>query len=84
MDNDFKVNIGKSGKLVKHFLNKEQYVEISETYSNAMIEDNWHALFRMADIFLKQQKGLAKNLSFKTNLPEAENAINYIKAIKNS
>lgn len=81
-DYAFNISIGKSGKFAKDFLSQELYEDILKTFTDADIDNNWKAIFLMADIFKTQQIEFANKQNFQLNSIEAENAINYIKKIK--
>lgn len=81
-DYAFNISIGKSGKFAKDFLSQELYEDILKTFTDADIDNNWKAFFLMADIFKTQQIEFANKQNFQLNSIEAENAINYIKKIK--
>ncbi len=74
-ENQFSVNIGKSGKFARNYLDPALHEKILNTYSGADPENNWKALFLMADIFKHEQLKLAKRLDFSVNRQEAENSL---------
>jgi len=81
IDTNFSVSIGKSGKLIKNYLQPELYDSILKTYSDHILENNWKALFLMTDIFGQLAQAVAKKLEFNYILTEEENVKTYLKNV---
>lgn len=80
-DNDFKIDTGKSGKFLNVFLDGELFKQVLKTYADSDPENNWNALFLMAEIFRELQNSLAEKLKFEMKSIEAGNSLKYIKEI---
>lgn len=82
VENNFEVSAGKSGKFAKRFMHESLYKDVLKTYSDADTENNWSALQLMTEIFIKEQKKLAKELCFEINVEEAENSMEFIEKVR--
>ncbi|HEY5464177.1 MAG TPA: aminoglycoside 6-adenylyltransferase [Hanamia sp.] len=80
-ENNWKVSVGKSGKFVKKYLDSTLYDRILKTYSNAILENNWEALFEMIYFFKELQLQIAGKLQFDTNPEEMNSSTEYIKEL---
>lgn len=78
VEQNFSVAFGKSGKFLKSYVPDAFYKRILLTYSGSEPEENWNALFAMADIFRQTSDFVARALGFAINATEAQNAINYL------
>ena len=80
-ENNFSVSFGKAGKLMHKYLTKEEYTVVLQTYSDADIENNWKALFIMAEFFANTSTSLSTIFQFSHNEEEQENTINYLRLL---
>jgi len=80
-ENNWEASVGKSGKFVEKYLDLISYDRILKTYSNAILENNWEALFEMISFFKELQLQIAEKLQFDTDPEEANNSREYIKKL---
>jgi aminoglycoside 6-adenylyltransferase len=78
IETNFSVSVGKGGKFIKSFLPPDQYNRILQTYSDQVSENNWKALFLMAEIFGQLARMVSGKLKFKYMVTEEENVKNYL------
>lgn len=81
-ENNFEVSSGKSGKFYPKYLGQEEYNLFLKTYTNALPENIWNALFLMTEIFAKTAKELAAKMEFFYKNDEEENILHYLKEVK--
>lgn len=63
-DHDWNITTNKHGRLFKKYLNQEIWNKIELTFSGSSIEDNWNALFAMADLVSETGNNLAEKLGY--------------------
>ncbi|MBD8081828.1 AadS family aminoglycoside 6-adenylyltransferase [Chryseobacterium caseinilyticum] len=63
-DHGWNITTNKHGRLFKKYLNKEIWNKIELTFSGSSIEDNWNALFAMADLVSETGNNLAEKLGY--------------------
>ncbi|WP_240371230.1 aminoglycoside 6-adenylyltransferase [Anoxybacteroides rupiense] len=61
---DWKVNPNKHGRWFKRYLDEETWIELESTFVGSNIEDNWTALFGMADLFTKLSAKVGQSLGY--------------------
>ncbi|ANB55817.1 streptomycin adenylyltransferase family protein [Anoxybacillus sp. B7M1] len=61
---DWKVNPNKHGRWFKRYLDEETWIELESTFVGSNIEDNWTALFGMADLFTKLSAKVGQALGY--------------------
>lgn len=76
---DFTVSIGKSGKYMYRWLEKEEWETFLKTYSTAIVKDVWEAVFIMCSLFDDKAKELANNMDFRYDETEASNSLKFLK-----
>ena len=80
---DWKINPNKCGRWFKRYLDKPTWEELEKTFVGANIEDNWNALYKIADLFSRLSKEVGENLGYTYPL-EYENKIReYLLKVKN-
>ncbi len=70
-ETSYRVSIGKSGKYIKRYLEKENWDAFIKTYSSADISQIWKSVFIMCDLFDKVAKDVAYHMKFHYNETEA-------------
>lgn len=78
----YRVSIGKSGKYMKHYLEKVKWDTFIQTYSSGDVNDIWKSVFIMCELFDAIAKELAGNMEFEYNEIEANNSLQYLKDVK--
>ena len=63
-EHDWNITTNKYGRLFKKYLSTEMWMKIEKTFSGSKIEDNWDALFAMADLVSKIGTELSQNLHY--------------------
>jgi aminoglycoside 6-adenylyltransferase len=81
VESDFSVSVGYGGKFISKYLDKDCYSKILETYADADVEANWHALFVIADLFKQFSTEVSASLKFKQNKDEQENTMKYLRDV---
>ncbi|WMJ87578.1 aminoglycoside 6-adenylyltransferase [Anaerocolumna sp. MB42-C2] len=80
-ETSYRVSIGKLGKYMKHYLEKEKWDTFIHTYSSGDVNDIWGSVFIMCDMFDTIAKEVANNMKFEYNELEAENSLQYLKHV---
>lgn len=80
-ETSYRVSIGKSGKYIKHYLEKEKWDTLIHTYSSGEVNDIWLSVFIMCDMFDTIAKEVALNMKFEYNEMEAKNSLLYLKHV---
>jgi aminoglycoside 6-adenylyltransferase len=80
-ETSYSVSIGKSGKYMNQYLEKEQWNTFLQTYSLGATHDIWKSVFIMCDLFDTIAKEVACNMGFKYNEIEANNSMQYLKDV---
>lgn len=78
VEHNFSVAFGKAGKFLKNYVSEDFYQKIGMTYSNFESEENWNALFVMAELFQDSSNFVANALGFTLNQTEARNVMAYL------
>lgn len=83
MCTEFKCNPGKEGKYFQKYLSTEEWKKLMRTYADADPENNWRALFNMADLFRVIARQIAEH--FALDYPDAkyQHVLVYLKQIQN-
>lgn len=79
IENDFNVSFGKAGKFMKAYLPDDFYKKVLLTYSNHETEENWKALFLMAEIFKETSNYVAQKLNFNDDRTEEQSVISLLR-----
>jgi len=61
---NWSVSTNKHGRLFKQYLDSQTWTELSSTFSDANIENNWKAFFNTVGFFKKLAKDVAKKLGY--------------------
>lgn len=64
MQRNWSISTNKYGRFFKRYLDSKTWTELTATFSDAGIENNWQAFFNMIDLFRKLAKDVAKNLGY--------------------
>lgn len=63
-EHDWKITTNKFGRLFKKYLTPEMWEKTEQTFSGSSIEDNWNALFAMADLVSETGTQLSQKLGY--------------------
>ena len=80
-ETSYRVSIGKSGKCMKHYLEKEKWDTFIHTYSSGDVNDICRSVFIMCNMFDTIAKEVANNMKFEYNELEAKNSLQYLKHV---
>jgi len=61
---DWKITTNKFGRLFKKYLTPEIWKNVEQTFSGNNIDDNWNALFAMADLVTEIGKELSQKMDY--------------------
>ena len=64
IENGWKVKPGNYGRRIKQWLRPDLWADLESTYAGAGIEENWQALFRLADLMHKVGAEVGERLGF--------------------
>lgn len=64
IEHNWNITTNKHGRLFKKYLTQEMWAKIEQTFSGSELEDNWNALFSMADLVSKIGTELSKKLDY--------------------
>lgn len=79
---DWNITTNKHGRLFKKYLNSEIWIKIERTFSGSNLEDNWAALFAMADLVSEIGIGLSKKSGYEYPVNLEKNIRKYLKMLK--
>jgi len=82
MRNDWHVSTGKYGRFFKDYLDAKTWTELENTFSDANIENNWRAFFKMVSLFRRLSKDLANNLGYMYPFETDKKVIRYCRRVK--
>lgn len=82
IENNFSVNVGKSGKYMKKYLREEMYRQFLATYSIAEIESIWDSVFEMCDLFQSTAVELGKRKNFLYDFEQAKNSLVFLQHVR--
>ena len=82
VENNFSVNVGKSGKYLKKYLSEEMYKHYLATYVEAEIDCLWQAGFIMCELFHKVAIELKERLEFEYDMEQAEKCLEFLRCVK--
>jgi aminoglycoside 6-adenylyltransferase len=80
-ETSYLVSIGKSGKYMYRWLEKEQWDTFISTYPAGVISEIWNSVFIMCDLFHTVAKEMAGKLNFNYDEIEAANSLKYLKDV---
>ena len=78
----FTVNVGKSNRFLKKYVNSTIWTRILNTYPNAEKISIWNSLIEMTNLFHKISLEVANKIDLNYNTKEAQNVKTYIKDMK--
>lgn len=61
---EWNIITNKYGRLFKKYLHSAMWIKTEQTFSGSDLEDNWNALFAMADLVSEMGNALSKALDF--------------------
>ena len=82
IENDFSINVGKSGKYMKKYLYEKEYQQFLATYSIAEMESIWNSVFEMCDLFQRTAAELSKRKKFVYNFEQAKNSLSFLQHVR--
>ncbi|WP_291580020.1 aminoglycoside 6-adenylyltransferase [Clostridium sp. UBA6640] len=80
-DTGFTVSVGKSGKYMYKWLEKEEWNTFLKTYPSGNIKDIWKSVFIMCDLFNDIANKVSCNMSIIYNETEANNSLKFLKDV---
>ena len=84
LENNWQVRTNKYGRWFKQYLETKTWEELESTFAGASIEENWDALFKMADLFKRLSLKVGAELGYPYPT-ELENKIRaYLLKVKNT
>ena len=81
IETSYSVSVGKSGKYINRWLEKEQWDKFLQTYSSGDISKIWKSVYIMCDMVDTIARELAQNMNFRYNEVEANNSFQYLKDV---
>lgn len=79
---DYSVSIGKCGKYMYRWLDKDEWNRYLSTYFRADQTEAWDAVFKMCDLFEETAVFVGDKLGYEYDRCEAENARGYLEHIR--
>lgn len=80
---DWTITTNKFGRLFKKYLTPEMWEKVEQTFSGSSIEDNWNALFAMADLVTEIGNDLVQKLDYEYPTKLETDIRTYLKLLKN-
>jgi aminoglycoside 6-adenylyltransferase len=81
--NNWECSTGVFGKGIKKLLDKDTWVQLTETFAGSDIEENWDALFKTMALFRKIATKVANDLGYEYPCELDTKVTNYLIKIKN-
>jgi aminoglycoside 6-adenylyltransferase len=81
-ETSYRVSIGKSGKYMYRWLEKEQWEAFLQTYPSGATSEIWRSVFIMCELFHTVAKETAQRLHFSYDEIEAKNSLQYLKEVQ--
>lgn len=78
----FKINPGKYGKYYARYLEPRQWAMLTETYADADLDCNWHALLTMGDLFRAAATVVAAHFQFEYPHPDDARVSAYLRRVR--
>lgn len=78
---DFSVSVGKSGKYMYRWLDKEEWNAFLKTYPSGCVIDIWKSVFIMCDLFNETAKCVSSKMNIEYNNIEADNSLKFLKDV---
>ncbi|MBA4538143.1 aminoglycoside 6-adenylyltransferase [Bacillus aquiflavi] len=82
IERNFSLSIGKNGKYLKRYLNKETWESLLSTYPNGDEAHVWNALFLMTEVFEQVAVEVAEELQFNYPLEEWRKVKQYLHHVR--
>lgn len=82
LETDFTVSVGKSGKYMYRWLEKQQWESFLKTYPAGNVEAIWESAFIMCDLFNEIAEDVSTKMNIKYNNTEANNSLKFLKVVK--
>lgn len=82
IETDFTISIGKNGKYMEKYLEKEIWNTLLNTYPKGNINDIWDALFTMTNLFEQITLEVANRLQFNYSVIEVKKVLAYLEHIQ--
>lgn len=79
---NFSVSVGKSGKYMYKWLNKNEWQTYLETYDAYTIEKCWIAVGKMCALFDRNSIYVGEKLGYEYNLQESKNCHKFLKCVR--
>jgi len=79
MQTDFSVSVGKSGKFLNKYLQKDLWKRFLKTYPTAKIDSMWESIFIMCSLFDEVANIISKEFGFSYDKTEAKNSLMFLK-----
>lgn len=79
---DFKVSVGKSGKYMYRWLEKEEWEAYLSTWFSTDQEEAWEAVFKMCDLFRQTAEYVGRELGYEYNQTEGENSLSFLEHVR--
>ncbi|NGP44814.1 aminoglycoside 6-adenylyltransferase [Bacillaceae bacterium SIJ1] len=83
-EHQFAVSVGKDGKWLQHFLNKDIWETFVATYPDGSYTHMWNALEEMFTLFRKVGREVAEDLGYTYPLAEDERVVQYVAQVRAS
>ena len=77
----FSVSVGKSGKYMYRWLEKEEWETYLSTWFSSDPEEAWEAVFRMCDLFRQTAEYVGRELGYEYNATEGANSRSYLEHV---
>ena len=78
----FTVSFGIGGRNIEQYIDNGLYKKVLATYPDSRIENMWHSLFLLTDLFDDLAKKVAGSLNFEYNKEEASNVTGHLKFVQ--
>ncbi|MEC0246410.1 aminoglycoside 6-adenylyltransferase [Paenibacillus chitinolyticus] len=82
IDTGFSLSIGKNGKFLKRYLDKESWSKLLSTYENGSYEQVWNALYAMGELFEPAALRVAAEFGYVYPAKEAEKIKPFLRRIQ--
>lgn len=78
----FSVSVGKSGKYMYRWLEKEEWETYLSTWFSSDPKEAWEAVFRMCDLFRQTAEYVGRELGYEYNETEGANSRSYLEHVR--
>jgi aminoglycoside 6-adenylyltransferase len=82
VDTNFSVSVGKAAKYMYKWLSADHWNRFLQTYSNAVVEEMWKAVFIQCDLFHEVALEFAKKLDFHYDTEEAMASLYHLQHVQ--